>query len=90
MTCLEVNHSTEICQRLADADERCVRADRALIGAILRRLGGTAGLGDADWPETAEADRADDERFELEERAIQSGDAEAIGMVRRRRQRDDV
>lgn len=76
---------TCICQELQAIDSRFILAERAYFGRTLRE--GPEPF-ETEWPEGAEVDRLSDERWEIEECTIESGDEEAIERVRCRRERD--
>lgn len=90
MTCIQTSRPKEAFQqRHAAADARCIKAERAYLGAVLRH-GSPGADDDENWPEAIEADRADDDRWRLEELALASGDADAIALVEQRRERDGL
>jgi hypothetical protein len=78
---------TNLCQRLANIDSRFLKAERAYTARTLRE---GFESDEHEWPEGREVGRLSDERLELEELALTSGDVEAAEMVERRRQRDGV
>jgi hypothetical protein len=76
--------STTLKAKLIAADDRMQRANKA----YRRRFDRDAGP-DNDWPESAEVDAAGDDRLDIEDEALASGDSTLVDFVRRRRQRDN-
>lgn len=66
------------------ADARFIQAERALTARYLR--GDTTN--DDEWTESMESEAASDALWQLEDRAIASGDGNTIAKVHRRRTRD--
>ncbi len=79
-------HNT-LAAELVAADARFLRASEAYAQRVARD---GVPPDESAWPESIEVDAASDARWEIEETALASGDPESVGIVMRRRHRDDV
>lgn len=73
--------------RLYAADAQFIQVERAYAGRLLRE---GLSASDEDWPEGVALDTVSDDRWEMEEKANESGDEDAAAFVHWRRRRDGI